>query len=63
MDSKQVLVVRTSAWLTMDGMQKVHDHIVEQMKTGVVVIPPGYDALVVPEGLDVQVECEKEKEN
>lgn len=61
MDSKQVLVVRTNLFLTPTQMEAIRKDLVKQMRDGVVILPACCEALVVPDGMDIQVECVKEK--
>lgn len=63
MDSKQVLVVRTNLFLKPSQMEDIRQDLMKQMADGVVILPPCCEALVVPDNIDIQVECEKEKEN
>lgn len=59
MDSKQVLVVRTNLFLKPDQMENIRQDLLKQMEDGVVILPPCCEALVVPDGMDIQVECVK----
>lgn len=64
MDSKQVLVVRTNLFLEPEDMARIQADLKRQMEDGVVILPPCCEALVVPDGIDIQIECYKrEKEN
>lgn len=59
MDSKQVLVVRANLFLTPRQMEEIRQDLMKQMADGVVILPACCEALVVPDGMDIQVECVK----
>lgn len=61
MEQKEVLVIRTNLFLTPSKMEEIRQDILKQMSEGIVMIPPCCDAVVVPDGLDVHIECKKEK--
>lgn len=63
MDGKQILVVQTNLFLTPKKMEEIRQGLIRQKEEGVVIIPPCCEALVVPDDIDIQVECVKEKEN
>lgn len=60
-----VLIIKTEALIPKDKMKEIHEHFVEQLKTGVVIIPPYFDAKVIncPDDVEVIVECKDEKTN
>lgn len=55
----EVLVVRCNAPLSRVTEDYIRDHIIEQMKTGVVVLPNICEAIIVPKDIEVKVELYK----
>lgn len=55
---KDVLVIKTEALLTQDRMKHFQKLFVEQLKTGVVLIPAYFDAKIIQCPDDVQVVVE-----
>ena len=55
---KTVLVIKTETLLCNEVMQKLYDRFVEQVKNGVVVIPPYFEAGIIqcPEDVEVRFE-------
>lgn len=55
---KRVLVIKTETLLCNEAMQKLYDRFVEQVKNGVVVIPPYFEAEIIqcPEDVEVRFE-------
>jgi len=51
-----LLVVKVSTPLKTDVLHKVHEEIIKQKEMGVVVLPVGYEALLVPKDIEIQVE-------
>lgn len=61
MDSsiKQVLVISVNMFLGHEQLQTIHDYFLEQMKTGVIILPTYCTAVLVPEGIEIRVENAK----
>lgn len=51
-----VLVVKINCSITTKELETIHKNITKQMKTGLVLLPPGYDIYVVSQDCDVKVE-------
>ena len=51
-----VLVVKINCSITAKELENIRKRITEQMKTGLVLIPPGYDIYVVSQDCDVKIE-------
>lgn len=60
---KEVLILKTKMCISKDELKKVHDNLVNQLKSGVIVIPAYFDAKIlnVPENIEVVVEAKGEK--
>lgn len=61
MERDNLLIVRTGLFMKPDAMNALRQNILEQVKDGVVLIPPYCEVIFAPGDLDVQIECEKEK--
>ena len=55
MKSDEVLVIRCDAFLPESQLEKLHDEIVEDRKTGVIVLPAYCKPLIVPEDVKIKV--------
>jgi hypothetical protein len=58
---KDILIIKTKAMIKSDMLAHIHEAIVKQIKTGVVVLPMYLDAELVniPDDIEVVVENEK----
>lgn len=58
---KDILIIKTKAMIKPDMLAHIHEAIVKQIKTGVVVLPMYLDAELVniPDDIEVVVENEK----
>jgi hypothetical protein len=56
-----LLVVKVNAMYKAHDLRCIHEGLVKQKATGVIILPPGCEAIVVPD--DVEIKVEKEKEN
>lgn len=54
---KDVLILKCNAFLNQRNMNILYRSIHEQMETGVVMIPPYVDPVLVPAGTEIKV-CE-----
>ena len=52
----KVLVVKINQVVSSERLDLIRQAIVNQMKTGVVLLPFGCEAIVVPENIEVKVE-------
>ena len=53
---KDVLVIKCRAVIKPKKLNKFREMFIKQKEEGVVVIPPYFDALVVPEDIEIRVE-------
>ena len=62
---KDVLIIKTKMCMSKDKLKEVHDNIVNQLKSGVVIIPAYFDAKILnaPENIEVIVESKEEKDD
>lgn len=51
-----VLVVKVNLFCGNKDLCQIHDNIINQMKTGVVILPAYCEAQVVPDNIEVRVE-------
>lgn len=59
--NNDILVVRVNMFLKNKEQESVHQYILEQRKTGVIVLPPYCEAIVVPKDVEIKFEgCEKD---
>lgn len=62
-EMKDVLLIKLNAFLKKDAIDKLHDEFVEQIKSGVVIIPALVEAEVLSIPKDVEIVIQpKEKE-
>lgn len=48
-----VLLLRSPYALKKDAIKKIHDNLVEQKESGVVLVPFGWKAEIVPENIEI----------
>ena len=55
---KDVLIIKTESMFSSDTLRKIQLNFVEQLKSGVVIIPPYFDAelIKVPDNVEVIVQ-------
>lgn len=54
--SDSVLIIKVNTLLKSEALQQIHEAILKQKETGVVILPEGYNAILVPKDLDIEVE-------
>ena len=61
---KDVLIIKTTSLIPAETLKRLHDIFVEQVKTGVVIIPPYFEAelINVPEDVEIVIESAPEAE-
>lgn len=61
--TKDILLIKSNTFLRSETYKRLHDIFVEQLKSGVVIIPPYFDAeiLNVPENVEVIVQSKDDK--
>lgn len=52
----QVLVVQLKTLVSSDKIQKMYESILSQIEKGVVLLPVGCEAIVVPKDIEIRVE-------
>ena len=59
MDAKDVLVIKTNMMLKRKVLEDLYANICNQVKCGVVILPPELDAEVihVPENVEIRIEA------
>ena len=50
-----ILVVKSTAFLPRENMQAILDNLKEQKETGVILIPPYLEVLMVPEDIEIKL--------
>ena len=60
---KDVLIIKTESMLSSDTLHKIQLDFVEQLKSGVVIIPPYFDAelIKVPDNIEVIIQGKEKK--
>ena len=55
---KDVLIIKTESMFSSDTLRKIQLNFVEQLKSGVVIIPPWFDAqlIKVPDNVEVIIQ-------
>ena len=58
---KDTLIIKTEVLIPKEKMKELHSDFVEQLKTGVVIIPAYFEAEIIhtPDDVEVIVECEE----
>lgn len=62
MSNGDVLVIKVSYFLKRSQMDQLYKSFVEQKNLGVVLLPPGFEATVVPSDVKIVVEELNDKE-
>ncbi len=52
----EILVVRTNVYLKIEEQEAVRQYILEQRKTGVIVLPVYCEVIVVPKDVEIKFE-------
>lgn len=60
---KDVLVIKCNAVIKPEDLKKLREMFIKQKEEGVVVLPPYFDALIVPEDIEIRVEEVETDEN
>lgn len=50
-----ILVVKSTAFLPHEKMQDVLDNLKAQKETGVILLPPYFEAQIVPEDIEIKL--------
>ena len=61
---KDILIIKTEALIPKEKMKELHTDFVEQLKTGVVIIPAYFEAKLIhtPDDIEVIVKCEEKRD-
>ena len=51
-----ILVIRVNMFLKNKEQEAVRQHVLEQRKTGVIVLPPYCEAIMVPKDVEIKFE-------
>ena len=54
-----LLIIKSVGFLTLEDLDFVRNEIIEQRKTGVVVLRQGWDAVLVPSDVEIKFEDER----
>ena len=57
-----ILIIKTDAFIRRDDLIEIQYDLAKQKESGVVIIPKGWEAIVVPEDIEIKVECKDETE-
>lgn len=52
----EILVIKCPYRIRPDKLSKLHDNICRQVETGVVLLSPGLEAIVVPDDIEIKME-------
>lgn len=55
-ENNDILVIKVNIVLKNKEQEAVHQHILEQRKTGVIVLPPYCEAIIVPKDVEIKFE-------
>lgn len=60
---KDVLIIKTESMFSSDTLHKIQLDFVEQLKSGVVIIPPYFDAelIKVPDNVEVIIQGKRKE--
>lgn len=60
---KDVLIIKTESMFSSDTLRKIQLDFVEQLKSGVVIIPPYFDAelIKVPDNVEVIIQGKRKE--
>ena len=60
---KDVLIIKTESMVSSDTLHKIQLDFVEQLKSGVVIIPPYFDAelIKVPDNVEVIIQGKRKE--
>lgn len=61
MNKDEILIIRPQFPIKADAMIDIHKRLIEQMKTGVVLLPFGYDVVVAPKDVEVKIDTKPEQ--
>ena len=61
MNKNEILVIKIKPGNEDADVHRLHDHLIEQKASGVVILPSWTEPVIVPRGLKVKVEKENER--
>ena len=51
-----ILVIRCNAFIHPERLKKFHDIILAEKESGVIVLPPMFEAILVPDDVEIRFE-------
>jgi hypothetical protein len=51
-----IIVIKVDTMVKTEELQKIHERIMKQKETGVIVLPPGLRASLAPKDIEIQIE-------
>ena len=57
-----ILVVKSTAFLTSEQLQAILDNLMAQKETGVILLPPYLEAQIVPDDIEIKLKCTDDSE-
>ena len=59
-----ILVIQAPFLMKKEAMKRAYDQLIQQMESGLVLLPPGYTAILCPKDVDVKfIESEETYES
>lgn len=55
-ESKDLLIIKVNANISQGGMKRIRESITRQKEEGLIILPYFCEALVVPKGIETEVE-------
>ena len=56
MNKDEILIIRPQYPVKAETMNDIHKKLIEQAKTGVVLVPFGYEVVIAPKDVEVKME-------
>lgn len=61
MNKDEVLIIKSQFPIKPEKADKVYKKLIEQMETGVILIPYGYEVIIAPKDTEIKVEMENKE--
>ena len=58
MKENEILIIRPQYPVKAETMRDIHKKLIEQAKTGVVLVPFGYEVVIAPKDVEVKMETQ-----
>ena len=62
MNKDEVLIIKPKFHVKPENADKVYKKLIEQMETGLILLPYGYDVIVKPKEIDVKLAISNDEE-